>query len=235
MPLVRTITVVDDCLLVGEAATLQAQLEQAGVTCSSVERGAEVVQALRTNRSAIVILGESTCEPGLLARLRSGFPERTLVAWQASPATARAADLLEAGLVDVLDPSMGERELVARVRNAAERRAPREPQAVELGQLAVDAPHGVALWAGVGLGLTGRERELLQVLAQAAPATVRREDLYRSVWGYAMVRGDRTVDVNVKRLRAKLAAVTDEVAVVTEPGVGYRLELREADVAVTPL
>ena len=76
------------------------------------------------------------------------------------------------------------------------------------------------------LSLTARETEVLQVLAAAHPRPVRREVVYRMVWGWAMPRGDRTVDVNVKRLRDKLR---------THPGVGYALELQGAAEVVTGL
>ncbi len=82
--------------------------------------------------------------------------------------------------------------------------------------------------------LTQREREVLHVLAEARGRTVRREAIYRHVWGYTMARGDRSVDVNVRRLRAKLLHLeANEIAIRTHPGVGYRLEV--ATVPVTAL
>jgi DNA-binding response OmpR family regulator len=123
--------------------------------------------------------------------------------------------------------------LLARVAALA-RRAPREPSAVDLGSLRVDPARGDASWRGRRLQLTPRERAVLYVLAEAVGATVRREVLYRAVWGYAMARGDRTVDVNVKRLRDKLAtAVGPPLSIETEPAVGYRLIV--VDAAVTAL
>jgi DNA-binding response OmpR family regulator len=105
---------------------------------------------------------------------------------------------------------------------------------VTFGPLVVDRGRGEATWHGRRLQLTPREREVLHALAQAQGATVRRETLYRLVWGYAMARGDRTVDVNVKRLRDKLAAaVGAPLSIETEPSVGYRLSVAES--AVTAL
>ena len=57
---------------------------------------------------------------------------------------------------------------------------------------------------------------------------MRRETIYRLVWGWAMPRGDRTVDVNVKRLRAKLGKSGADAEIRTHPGVGYALEVRVA-------
>ena len=103
----------------------------------------------------------------------------------------------------------------------------------------IDDLNGEAEWAGQDLRLTRREREVLHALANAAGSTMRREVLYKRVWGYAMARGDRSVDVNVKRLRAKLAKLTGgALEIKTQPGIGYRLEFvgeRKPEDAVTAL
>ena len=118
------------------------------------------------------------------------------------------------------------------LRSRSAHRGPRPPSFGSL--LLVDPERGEATWYGRRLPLTQRERDVLHALAEVGGATLRREVLYRRVWGYAMARGDRAVDVNVKRLRTKLAAeVGAPVAIETEPGVGYRLVVAEA--AVTAL
>jgi DNA-binding response OmpR family regulator len=128
---------------------------------------------------------------------------------------------------------MGTREQLARV-DAVLRRATPEGAVAEAGPLRVDRERGEATWHGRRLQLTARERDVLHALADEQGHTVRRELLYRRVWGYAMARGDRTVDVNVKRLRAKLGeAIGAPLAIETEPGVGYRLVVGEN--AVTAL
>ena len=68
------------------------------------------------------------------------------------------------------------------------------------------------------------------MLANAGGRVLEREDIYQRVWGYAMVRGDRSVDVFVRKLRHKLeAASPDWTYIHTHFGVGYRFaaELRE--------
>jgi DNA-binding response OmpR family regulator len=153
-----------------------------------------------------------------------------------SASTAAVADAFEAGADEVLHPGMGERERIARLEALA-RRAPTGEAAVTVGPLTVDRDRGEATWHGRRLQLTARERDVLHALAAAHGATVRREAIYRAVWGYAMTRGDRSVDVNVKRLRDKLAEqVGPPLAIETEPGVGYRLELSQLrNSAVTEL
>jgi len=76
---------------------------------------------------------------------------------------------------------------------------------------------------------------VLLALAEAAGETVPREVIYRKVWGYSMVRGDRSVDVNVKRLRDKLEQAEVELRIRTTSGVGYRLILQVAKPDETPV
>lgn len=187
----------------------------------------EVELAVRSSRVDAVVAGTDAAD----ARRRlSGV---AVAAWLPSRSTAKAAELLEAGVDEVLDPSMGERELIARL-GALGRRVPAPTERVTLGPLVVDRNRGEATWHGRRLQLTPRERDVLHALADAQGETVRREVLYRIVWGYAMARGDRTVDVNVKRLRDKLAsAVGPPLAIETEPAVGYRLAVSAS--AVTAL
>lgn len=228
----------DEILLAGSPAELgaaHAALEPTEMRIRTVERAAELEQAVRSSRASLLVIVDGFADSRALARLQCTYPDRLFAAWLPRAVSSRAAELLEQGFVEVLSPAMSAAELLARLRNAKERRPARVRERTSLGPLIVDAMQGVASWAESDLRLTRRERELLQALVEAAPQTVRREELYRSVWGYAMARGDRTVDVNVKRLRAKLTAVTDEVQITTEPGVGYRLELRTAPVAVTGL
>jgi DNA-binding response OmpR family regulator len=75
------------------------------------------------------------------------------------------------------------------------------------------------------LGLTRREFELLQVLAEAEGRVIEREEIYQRVWGYAMAHGDRSVDVFVRKLRSKLQKASPGWQYIhTHFGVGYRFE-----------
>ncbi|HZE05507.1 MAG TPA: winged helix-turn-helix domain-containing protein, partial [Solirubrobacteraceae bacterium] len=76
---------------------------------------------------------------------------------------------------------------------------------------------------GEPAGLSRKEYELLAQLAAADGRVLEREEIYQRVWGYAMVRGDRSVDVFVRKLRQKLEAVSPRWRYVhTHFGVGYR-------------
>jgi DNA-binding response OmpR family regulator len=163
----------------------------------------------------------------------AAVPQR--VAWLAARSSSRTAALLDAGVDEVLDASMGVSELAARLRRVVRAAPLARPGAAALGDLRVDARIRDASWQGQPLPLTAREIEVLQVLVAAAGATVPREVVYQQVWRWAMPRGDRTVDVNVKRLRDKLATARVPVEISTQPGVGYRVVVDAPDAAVTGL
>jgi DNA-binding response OmpR family regulator len=77
--------------------------------------------------------------------------------------------------------------------------------------------------AGVSVDLTRREFELIQLLAEAEGQVLQREEIYERVWGYAMVHGDRSVDVFVRKLRQKLERASPGWRYIhTHFGIGYR-------------
>jgi DNA-binding response OmpR family regulator len=79
--------------------------------------------------------------------------------------------------------------------------------------------------AGESVDLTRREFELVQVLAEHAGKVLERDDIYRRVWGYSMIHGDRSVDVFVRKLRSKLQRRSPGWEYIhTHFGVGYRFE-----------
>jgi DNA-binding winged helix-turn-helix (wHTH) protein len=75
----------------------------------------------------------------------------------------------------------------------------------------------------VSVDLTRREFELIQLLAEAEGQVLQREEIYERVWGYAMVHGDRSVDVFVRKLRQKLERASPGWRYIhTHFGIGYR-------------
>lgn len=215
-------------LAVGVApGRLLDSLTAAGHAVRAVAGPGEAELAARSSRAEVAVTEH---DPAALKRRLGTVP---VAVWLPTASSDGAAEALASGADEALHAGMGRRELLERVAALA-RRAPGAEAVVEAGPLRLDRERGEATWRGRRLALTARERDVLHELARAGGATVRREHLYRSVWGYAMARGDRTVDVNVKRLRDKLAAEVGAPATIeTEPGVGYRLVV--AAEAVTAL
>jgi DNA-binding response OmpR family regulator len=127
-------------------------------------------------------------------------------------------------------------EVMARVEAVVRRRRRGQPKAdagpLVAGELEVRPDQFQAFVGGQSLNLTRREFELLQVLAEASGRVIEREDVYQRVWGYAMVHGDRSVDVFVRKLRSKIERLSPGWSYIhTHFGVGYRFEPEPATVA----
>ena len=113
----------------------------------------------------------------------------------------------------------------SRLRLATGRRALRAaadaPDEIRSGDLAIDEATYSARLRGRVLDLTFKEFELLKFLAQHPGRVFTRAHLLQEVWGYDYFGGTRTVDVHVRRLRAKLGT-EHEALIGTVRNVGYR-------------
>ena len=86
-------------------------------------------------------------------------------------------------------------------------------------------------WASDSIDLTRREFELIELLAAAEGRVLEREEIYSRLWGYTMVRGDRSVDVFVRKLRQKLEKASPEWRYIhTHFGIGYRFAAESLEV-----
>jgi DNA-binding response OmpR family regulator len=135
------------------------------------------------------------------------------------------------GIDDVLLDTAGPAEVEARLRLAVGRTTEAtvdEGGPITAGSLVIDeATYSVRL-RGKLLDLTYTEFELLKYRAQHPGRVFTRSQLLQEVWGYDYFGGTRTVDVHVRRLRAKLG--TDyEVLIGTVRNVGYRFVPEVAD------
>ncbi|MEO6881705.1 MAG: response regulator transcription factor [Mycobacteriaceae bacterium] len=129
------------------------------------------------------------------------------------------------GCDDVLLPATGPAEIDARLRLLLGRHAAAAAGevsgTVSLGELVIDENTYTARLRGRPLDLTYKEFELLKYLAQHAGRVFTRAQLLQEVWGYDFFGGTRTVDVHVRRLRAKLGA-EHEALIGTVRNVGYK-------------
>ncbi len=127
------------------------------------------------------------------------------------------------GIADVVLASAGPAEVHARLRILAGRvGAAGNSGVVTIGELTVEEDTYAARLRGRPLELTYKEFELLKFLAQHPGRVFTREQLVTEVWGYDFFGGTRTVDVHVRRLRAKLGP-EHEALIGTVRNVGYKL------------
>ena len=128
-------------------------------------------------------------------------------------------------------------ELVARIQTVLRRRrtgeTPIHDDAIVTGELAIRPDRFDAYVGGQSASLSRKEYELLHQLALAGGRVLEREEIYQRVWGYTMVRGDRSVDVFVRKLRQKLERLSPRWRYVhTHFGVGYRFAAESLDAPV---
>jgi DNA-binding response OmpR family regulator len=132
---------------------------------------------------------------------------------------------IEWGLDEILLPSTGPAEIDARLRLLIGRRGGAASQEnagkVSLGELVIDEGTYTARLRGRPLDLTYKEFELLKYLALHAGRVFTRAQLLQEVWGYDFFGGTRTVDVHVRRLRAKLGPEYESL-IGTVRNVGYK-------------
>jgi DNA-binding response OmpR family regulator len=133
-----------------------------------------------------------------------------------------AAVTADWGADDVILHTASPGEVDARLRLAIGRKAaPALSGEIRSGDLLIDEPTYSVRLRGHALDLTFKEFELLKFLAQHPGRVFTRSQLLQEVWGYDYFGGTRTVDVHVRRLRAKLGA-EHEALIGTVRNVGYR-------------
>ena len=135
---------------------------------------------------------------------------------------------LELGADDYVTKPYSTRELLARIRAVLRRRGEPEdlaPATVEAGPVRLDVDRHVVSVAGEEVAMPLKEFELLELLLRNAGRVLTRGQLIDRVWGSDYVGDTKTLDVHVKRLRAK---VEPEPAaprhIVTVRGLGYKFE-----------
>jgi DNA-binding response OmpR family regulator len=128
------------------------------------------------------------------------------------------------GVDDVLLATAGPAEVEARLRLAVGRLNAATASTsglIKAGELTIDPDTYAAKLKGRPLDLTYKEFELLKFLAQHPGRVFTRDQLLREVWGYDYFGGTRTVDVHVRRLRAKLGSEYESM-IGTVRQVGYK-------------
>jgi two-component system response regulator RegX3 len=139
---------------------------------------------------------------------------------------------LEVGADDYVTKPYRLRELVARMRAVLRRRGgeaanhARSGEALEVGDVALDPERHEVVIRGAAVSLPLKEFELLEILLANAGRVLPRDTLIDRVWGSDYVGDTKTLDVHVKRLRAKVEPdPSAPTRIVTIRGLGYKYEV----------
>ncbi|HET7484338.1 MAG TPA: response regulator transcription factor [Solirubrobacterales bacterium] len=172
------------------------------------------------------VLGEGAWD--YLEHVRARLPNLGMIVCTERSTVAQRVQGLRTGVDDWITKPCHPEEAVARLEAVTCRHRRRNrPDSGPLiaGELEIRPDQFQAFVSGIGLELTRRELELLQLLAETKGQVLLREAIYQRVWGYAMAHGDRSVDVFIRKLRKKLVRRSPGWRYIhTHFGVGYRFD-----------
>ena len=207
---------------------LQFNLEIEGYE-ADVAYSAEQALGMHPERYSLILLD-------IMMGEMSGFRMARLL--KADPATAKVPVIfctakdteddtvagLNLGADDYIAKPFSVREVLARVRSVLRRTAetPAEQETIAFEGLEMDLRRKVCTLDGKELALTKKEFEILALLLTHRGVIFSREEMLRRIWSDEVIVLDRTVDVNITRLRRKIGPYGEHI--VTRLGYGYGFE-----------
>ncbi len=220
----------------GFVHVLAKRLEGAGCQQRTLSGPVPVEELAAMRLNALVV------DPVLLGALAWDFIERVcgmlpdlgvIVCTQGATVAQRVRGL-RLGADDWIAKPCHPDEVMARIEAVIRRhrrgRMREDAGPLVAGEVEIRPDRFQAYVGGESLELTRREFELLHVLAEHGGKVLERDDIYRRVWGYAMIHGDRSVDVFVRKLRSKLQKRSPGWEYIhTHFGVGYRFDAKPLD------
>ncbi|MHB0999079.1 MAG: response regulator [Armatimonadota bacterium] len=213
-------------------ASLSAGLGDEGYSVISVNDGNDAVEVFTREQPDLVVLdlmlpgmdGISVCRS-----IRRSSPVPVIML------TAKKDDIdkiigLEVGADDYVTKPFNFRELLARIKSALRRPAmegyePEEtPDSLSLSELAIDLSRREVRVRGKLVPMPMKEYNLLAVLAEKPGRIFERDELLSRIWGEDFYGDEKTLDVHIRRLRAKIESdPANPRYILTVRGIGYRM------------
>jgi two-component system, OmpR family, response regulator MtrA len=218
----RVLVVDDDAAL---AEMLSIVLRNEGFDSRVCPTGDRALADFRDYRPDVVLLdlmlpGKDGIDVCREIRAESGVP---IVMLTAKTDTVDVVVGLESGADDYVVKPFKPKELVARIRARVRRFEEPAPEALTIGDLAIDVAGHVVTRDDEPIALTPLEFDLLVCLARKPWQVFTREVLLEQVWGYRHAADTRLVNVHVQRLRSKVEHDPEKPEIVmTVRGVGYK-------------
>ncbi|WP_116114940.1 response regulator transcription factor [Austwickia chelonae] len=205
-------------------------LKKEGYDVTVAETGPAALEEFERSGADLVLLdlmlpGISGVDVCRALRQRSSVPVIML--------TAKDSEIdkvvgLEIGADDYVTKPYSSRELLARIKAVMRRRAEPEelmPSAIEVGPVRMDVERHIVTVRGDQTALPLKEFELLEILLRNSGRVLTRMQLIDRVWGSDYVGDTKTLDVHIKRLRAKIEVDPSAPRhIVTVRGLGYKFE-----------
>jgi DNA-binding response OmpR family regulator len=218
------VLLVDDDAAIRRAVAAGLELEGFSVVPASGGRAA--LEAVERVRPAVVLLDLTMPDlDGLevLRRLRDAGDEVPVCVLSARDEVDDRVRGLQAGADDYVVKPFALEEVAARLHALLRRRPPSDGEALQAGDLRLDARSRVAQRGDRDLQLTRREFDLLALFLRHPGEVLDRRRLHEEVWGYTFDPGTNVADVFVGYLRRKLEAGGEPRILHTVRGVGFVL------------
>jgi DNA-binding response OmpR family regulator len=221
----------------GFIQVLSKRLDRLGwehrVLASPVPADAIVAMRLSALVVDLTVLGPQAWS--WLERLCEALPELGIVVCTGPSTVAQRVRGLRLGADDWITKPCHPEEVIARVQSVVRRRrrsaSRSETKPILAGEVEIRSDRFQAFVGEHSIDLTRREFELIELLAAAEGRVLEREEIYSRLWGYTMVRGDRSVDVFVRKLRQKLEKASPDWRYIhTHFGIGYRFAAESVEV-----
>jgi len=210
---------------------LSFMLRREGYEVGIAMNGTEALEEFDRHGADLVLLdlmlpGVSGTEVCRTLRQRSSVP---IIMVTAKDGEVDKVVGLELGADDYVTKPFSSRELVARIRAVLRRRIESEellPTVVEAGPVRLDVDRHIVSVRGDGVSLPLKEFDLLELLMRNAGRVLTRGQIIDRVWGSDYVGDTKTLDVHIKRLRAKIEDDPGSpVQIITVRGLGYKFEI----------
>jgi DNA-binding response OmpR family regulator len=203
------------------------------VLASPVPADAVVAMRLSALVVDLAVLGPQAWS--WLERLCEALPELGIVVCTGPSTVAQRVRGLRLGADDWITKPCHPEEVIARVQSVVRRRrrsaSRSETKPILAGEVEIRSDRFQAFVGADSIDLTRREFELIELLAAAEGRVLEREEIYSRLWGYTMVRGDRSVDVFVRKLRQKLEKASPSWRYIhTHFGIGYRFAAESVEI-----
>lgn len=202
-------------------------LNNSGLEAKGFERPSEFWSALNEEKPALAILDIMLPEEdglSVLSKLRSGAETEKMPVMLL---TAKGTEYdkvigLDGGADDYVTKPFGTMEFIARVKALLRRTEPSGDSAeYSFGDLYLCPAKHIIKAGGENITLTLKEFELLCLLARNKGKVLTRDAILQEVWGYEFDGENRTVDVHIRTLRAKLKSCGGLIETIR--GIGYRI------------
>lgn len=206
-------------------------LEENGYAVDTARSGQEALYWAEVVKYELIILdimlpeldGISVCR-----RLRRQGNQAAILMLTARDTVDDRVTGLDAGADDYVVKPFELKELLARLRALARRRAAKTP-IVKVGNLSLDPRTHVVMRNGELIRLTSKEYAVLECLMRDPDRVFTRTEIAESVWSYDVYNQSNVVDVYIRNLRRKIDDPFDHKLIHTVRGAGYRLSDQDAD------